>query len=271
MHRSIVAISGFALTLFLLAPVLAQEQERGPGQRGPRGGIGGGFFGGMGGLGSGGGSILILLREPAVQEEIEVVDDQRQQLRQLGDTLRPQFDRDNFRRDMSEEERRAALAEMRVEMEKAAQEAQTKVAEILLPHQMERLQQISLQVRGAQALADPQVAAKLNLTDQQKQQIETAQSAMRDKWREVYQSGNPENMREQMETARREFDQQIVAFLTPEQKTQWEEMKGEAFAMPEGAFGRGRGGFRGGEGRRGQGDRGQRGAQGQQGEPDAQP
>jgi Spy/CpxP family protein refolding chaperone len=226
----------------------------------PGGGFGGRGFGG-------GGSLLDLARIEAVQKEIEVVDDQLTAINKLADELRAQRDsqqgeRPDFR-NMSEEQRDKLFAEMRARREKESLAANAKLAEILLPPQITRLEEISLQQRGTSALGDPKVAEKLGLSADQKKKLEETMTAnmesMRSKMQELFQGGNRDGIREKMQELRKEADEKVLAALTADQKAKFESLKGQPFQMPEGAFGRGRGGDRGGDrGGRG-GDQGGRG------------
>jgi Spy/CpxP family protein refolding chaperone len=229
----------------------------------PGGGRGPGGFGG----GFGGGSLLDLARIEAVQKEIEAVDDQVKGIEKLSEEMRasrgerPQVDW----RNMSEADREKAMAEMRKQREAEAAKANAKLGEVLLPLQIERLEQISLQMRGTAALADPKVAAKLSLTEDQKKKLEAAATANREAMQQAFQGGNREGMREKMEQLRKDADAKVLAVLTADQKAAFEKLKGAAFTMPEGAFGRGpRGGDQGGQRGGDQGGRrgGQRGGQG---------
>ncbi|MEC7409875.1 MAG: hypothetical protein VYB72_13735, partial [Planctomycetota bacterium] len=154
-----------AAGLMVLFATNVEAQRPGGGQgggfRGGQGQQGGGFRGGPGGgFGSrgGGGSSMGLLRIEAVQTELEISPAQKEALDKLaeqGRGERPDFG--NFR-EMSEEERREAFEKMRTQAEERAKEMMGQLEEVLLPQQLERLQQISLQIRGVQALEDPEVA-----------------------------------------------------------------------------------------------------------------
>ncbi|MCU0870963.1 MAG: hypothetical protein MUE50_01320 [Pirellulaceae bacterium] len=229
----------------------------------PGGGRGPGGPGGFGG-GFGGGSLLDLARLEPVQKEIEAVDDQVKGIEKLSEEMRasrgerPQVDW----RNMSEADREKAMAEMRKQREAESAKANAKLGEILLPLQIERLEQISVQMRGTGALVDPKVAAKLSLTEDQKKKLEAAATANREAMQQAFQGGNRdqnqdrEKMREKFQELRKAADEKVLAVLTADQKAAFEKMKGAAFTMPEGAFGRGpRGGDQGG--RRG-GDQGGR-------------
>lgn len=225
----------------------------------------GGFRGGFGGPGGFGGTpnLMDLVNIEAVQKEIEVLDDQLAAVKKAGEELRAareaqrgQGERPDYR-NMSEQEREKAFAEMRQRREKETATANAKLGEILLPHQIKRLQEISLQLRGTAALNDPKVAAELKITDEQKKKLEEVNNANMESFRTLFQGGNRdrsdqdrEQMRTKMQDMRKQAEGKVLAVLTADQKAQFEKMKGEAFQMPEGAFGFGGRQGRGGEGGR---------------------
>jgi hypothetical protein len=203
----------------------------------------------------------------AVQKEIEALDDQLADIKKAGEELRAareaqrgQGERPDFR-NMSDQEREKLFAEMRQRREKETATANAKLAEIMLPHQMKRLQEISLQMRGTAALNDPQVAAELKINAEQKKKLEEANTAnmesMRKQMQELFQGGNRdrseqdrEQARAKMQEMRKQAEGRVLAVLTADQKAQFEKMKGETFQMPEGAFRFGGRQGRGGEGGR---------------------
>ena len=126
------------LVFSMLAAMLSSDLLAQPGGRG-RGGRGGGPPWG----GRGGGSEFELLMRDDIRNEIELVDDQVDDLRALGDEFRSEM------RSVFEDAResgdwgsiRDKMSEMRKEMEEQAHE-------ILLPHQVERLQQLTGYLRS---------------------------------------------------------------------------------------------------------------------------
>jgi len=216
-----------------------------------------GGFGMRGGFGN---NLLYLAMNEAVQKEIEVVDDQKAEINKISEEIRsqrPQGERPNFR-EMSEEEREKYIAQMRERGAKEAKIANAKLEEALLPHQMKRLKEIALQQRGTSALTDPEVAKELKITDAQKKKLDDVNQKNREtmgaRMRELFQGGNREGIREKMQEMRKEAEEKVLAVLTGDQKKKFEEMKGEAFEMPQRTRTRG-GGRRGG----GQGEGGGRG------------
>ncbi len=238
-----------ALVAVLAAGVMAQDtggRRGGPG--GGPGGPGGGRPGG-GGFGGGGDPIIGLLMSEEVREEIELMPDQEEALTKLRESASSGFDRSVDIRSMSEEDRAKFFAEAQEKRKKMETEMREKLEEVLLPEQLERLEQISIQVRGAGALADPELAAKLKVTEDQKTKMEEVRTKSGERMREVFSSGggDREKMREAFAKMRKEIDDEVLAVLSADQRKEFEEMKGKPFELPEGGLG-GRGGFGGGPG-----------------------
>jgi hypothetical protein len=221
----------FLVFVFVLTTCVGRVafcQPGGPG--GPRGGFGFGT------------NLLSLAQIDAVKKEIELLDEQAESLKKAGEEIRGQRsgDRPDFR-NMSEQEREKAFAEIQARREKENAAANAKAAEILLPHQIKRLKEISLQLRGITALSDADVAKQLQLSDDQKKKLEEISRQNRERGRELFQSGDRDGLREKFDALRKEGEQKMLAVLTSEQKTSFEQLKGQPFKMPEGAFGRGPG------------------------------
>lgn len=224
-------------------------------------------------------SLSRLLGIEAVQNELEMIDGQLADIEKLNETLREDRSgqrRPNFgggrsggfggggRREFTEEQRKE-FEEMRKKAEKERRAREKKeeeaLAEILLPHQLDRLHEIRLQAQGAQVLLDTEVAKKIGIDkDQSKKLQEVADSSMndmREKMREIFQGGGGDfsKLGEIMTKVRKETEENMLVILTDKQKEKLDELKGKPFELPQDAlrsrFG-GRGGSRGGssEGRR---------------------
>ena len=101
---------------------------------------------------------------------------------------------------------------------------------------MMRVFQIRMQVRPvADSLSGQWIANRLELTDDQKQKLAQVSQEMRTKQMELIRSmreageGQRGEIWQKMGELRRDADQKAVAVLTDEQKTSFEEMKGEKF------------------------------------------
>ena len=91
-----------------------------------------------------------------VQQELQLVDEQRDKVDdvadeardQIGDEMRDMFSR---MRDLSDEERRARFGEIRTKIEELNAESEGNLKKVLLPHQFERLKQIDVQTARSAA------------------------------------------------------------------------------------------------------------------------
>jgi Spy/CpxP family protein refolding chaperone len=189
------------------SPALAQQRQRGQGQRG---GFGAAFGGGP----------VFLLTQKSVQDELKLSDEQVTKVKQLAEKQRESL---QGLRDLSPEERRTKMQEQVKANEKA-------VADILNPDQVKRIKQISLQQQGTMALASTEVASALKLTDEQKDKLRSIQQDMRASFGQRGQGGRPsEEDRKKLEEARKAASEKVMNLLTAEQKTKWKEMTGEPF------------------------------------------
>lgn len=297
MFRVRWTVATVGLFAVLAAASLAQAQNQPGGQGGQGKGRqrpGGGGFGrgGFGGFNVPGADRSMLLTNEKVQKELELAEDQLAELKKISEEARPQRGgggQPNFF-EMSEEDRKKFVDQMQERMKASIK----KIDEVLLPHQLERLKQISWQNRGVGALQDEEVVESLKITDAQKKEMQAIAEAQGEKMRELFQGGGGfggfggqgqeeetdeqrkerqarmEENRKKMETMRKESEEKTMAVLTDEQRTQFEELKGEKFAhleeLRQGPGGRGGPGGQGGPGGRGgKGGKGRRGGN----QPDA--
>lgn len=248
-----VALVGLASVA--ISSAQEQQRDRRPGQGGPGGRGGFNFFGG------GGGGLALLQREE-VQEELELLADQKKQLTELGEKSAQKM------RDLFGSLRGggggggnndAARDEMREKFRKASEETQAEVDKILLPHQSKRLKQLEAQRqmsgRGVLGgLADGNIAEKLAISEDQRDKL-------RDKARDL-----DAELRKKTAEIRKQLQEQLLGSLSDEQRSQYKELIGEPFEFRDdgpgfGGFGGGFGGPGGqgapggGQGRRGGGDR----------------
>jgi len=253
--------------LFAATVADAQDEKKQDGQRrregqrqGQRRG-GFSFFGG-GGLRGGG---FGLLRNPAVQKELKLTEEQNEQIRELSESQRKET-RELYSGlgELSREERQKKFAELRPKMEEINKEMEEVMGEVLEDAQSKRLGEIRLQLQGPRAIASPDLAKKLNLTEEQQKQITELLTGTRNKGSQLYKDFQDkkitrEEMQEQFQALRKEGEENVkkaAEVLTEEQKATLTKLKGEKFDMPRPQFGRGGAAsgirvFRRGEGRDG--------------------
>ena|GEM_PF-875163 len=243
LYRSSLAL--VILTIALLSSE-SSAQFRGGGRGGP-----GGMMGN---------SPLTLINDESVIEELELVDDQVEALNELQDDMRDVFResfsgmRDKFRGENVDRE--ALMQEIRDKIQSQMGEVETDLNDILLPHQVSRLDELYFQMQASRSgtdglLSNPKVKERLKLTDEQIEEV-------KEKAEEV-----KENLDKKIEALREEAREEILSVLTSDQQKQIKEMMGDSFEFERGDRGRGDRGGRGGGNRGGRGgpgrDRGGRG------------
>jgi hypothetical protein len=214
------------------APAGAQQKQR-------RGG------GGLGGRAMmvPGMDALMLLNSEAVQKELKLSTDQTTKVHESATEIQSEM-QEIFSglQDLSPEERREKMQELRGEAEKKVKELRTKVDVLLDGAQKDRLKQLVLQRRGVLgALEDPEVAVALKLSDEQKKQLEELRPARGQGGQGAGAGGggggDREAMRARMQAMQKERNEKALAILTAEQKAELEKMQGPKFDFPPGGPG----------------------------------
>jgi Spy/CpxP family protein refolding chaperone len=223
----VLAVGSAVLAMVALGS-LAQGQEAKPGGRGP-----GRFGPGFGGPGMSQSPAMLwgmLLQQEVVGKDLELSDSQKAELKEMAEKAMASMrggmpDREAMAK-LSDEERRARFDEMRKKMEARLAEGKAQIEKILTADQIERLRQIAVQVRGTMALDDKEVQDELGIKDDQKAKLREIRAAqMKKMFRPPGEQ--PQGGRERFQAMRKEFDAEILAVLTEEQKQKLEDMKGK--------------------------------------------
>ena len=119
------------------------------------------------------------------------------------------------------------------EMEKRAAEMDAKIKGILNSAQFNRYHELVLQQRGPVALLEKQVGDKVGLSQAQREQILQVMEQNRMNMRppQPGQQSDPEAMRKQMDAQKQANDAKILAVLTSEQRSKWQQMLGKPFTF----------------------------------------
>lgn len=184
------------------------------------GGLGGGIVsGGMPGMASP--DPWGMLSNPSVQKDLELVGDQLQQVRDLQSQFAAQIQDQigNFSEGGFTPDRLKDLPEL---IKKIRANQQEQMKELLLPHQIQRLQQVALQTHLQQAgtagaLASEKLAEELGITDEQKERLKTRSEEINKK------------LQEDMEKLKEQAREDILKELTKDQRTKLEEMTGNKY------------------------------------------
>ncbi|MDB5384917.1 MAG: Serine/threonine protein kinase [Planctomycetaceae bacterium] len=165
-----------------------------------------------------------LLREVAVQDDLKLTKEQREQIAELissrDDHNQPEWPGRGGPRDRL---RMGSKKEILV----TARANEIAYSAILKPDQILRLSQIALQCQGPMAFREVDIARTLKLTAEQKQSFQRIESET------IFRHADrlltePPPMEERGKRARLAM-QQILAVLSPTQQKQWEQMTGKPF------------------------------------------
>jgi Spy/CpxP family protein refolding chaperone len=141
--------------------------------------------------------------------------------------------------DLTPQEQKEMMPEVIKMIADKGKDAQGQVDGILDDSQTERLKELSLQSRGAQALEDDEVAAALNISDEQKEKLTEVREEGSQALQEAFQKlrgggGDQGDIRKKMSELRNNLSEKALAILTPDQRKQFEKMKGTKFDFPPG-------------------------------------
>lgn len=107
-----------------------------------------------------------------------------------------------------------------------------KIQKLLLPVQIERLNQFYLQFRGASVLSNPRVQKLLGLTSEQTNKLMRINDEESLKVMEINNAGyNPEEKRKKKEIALDQWHAKMMDVLTPDQKKKLDALKGKKFGF----------------------------------------
>jgi Spy/CpxP family protein refolding chaperone len=205
------AALAFGMVAILAAPALAQG--------------GRGFGGGMGG-------VTNLIANPGVQKELKLTTEQTEKVTALSTELREKMG--DIRSKLEGLEGQEAMTKRAELMKPINEEATKKIKGFLKDEQFTRLTQIELQQRGAQALADKEIAKKLSITDEQATKVKSILDDERSEMQELRQSAGNDfaSVMPKIQALRKESNTKVMALMSADQKKTWKEMTGEPFEVP---------------------------------------
>ncbi len=174
--------------------------------------------------------IFSLANNAGVQKEIELVEEQLEQIRQINDEFSSKMSgkvRELTSGGMNPVRGRE-LSELIKEMN---EQKQSRMESVLLPHQVDRLRQISLQVQmnqsgDAATLASDQLVEALGIDDEQKKRLEERAEEIR------------AELERKITALRDKAREELLGELTRGQREKLDEMTGARFDVPRPEFGR---------------------------------
>ena len=164
---------------------------------------------------------LSLLENESVREELELVGDQLDKYKDAQTQLREEIGA-KAKSLAGGRLSPAEMGEIAKEIAELQKNRQAKLESMLLPHQLERLRQVALQVQmkkrgAANTLLSDEMAEELGIDDAQKERIEERQKELK------------KELADRMAELKLEIRDKLLAELTSEQKAKFEELSGDDF------------------------------------------
>jgi hypothetical protein len=166
---------------------------------------------------------VMLLRQKSVRDALKLTDEESKKIRDHNDR---QWKKAKEIHKLPREQREARY-------EALTRENEQFLDQVLEPAERKRLEEISLQVAGLLMATSPKVAAQLNLSDTQKQELKRHQEEARRDLSRALEARQPDERDRKMEELHKTCRIHLNDVLTDEQEAKWKKMTGEKF---EGKF-----------------------------------
>ncbi len=167
--------------------------------------------------------LLLLLREPAVLDDLQLDAQQRITLEQANEALDGPL--------LSS--RNKPLPSQSEQLEQWLAETRRYLPSILTPRQVERIEQIRIRIRGYRALLDQSVAEHLQLTNLQRERVKGIFETLHQELtglQERAAGGEPqEPLTQQAKEIQNTAQKRVIAVLTNHQRRQFAAMVGRSF------------------------------------------
>ncbi len=176
----------------------------------------------------------LLLNSTEVQSDLGLTRDQLERLARAARNFRTKLQELSYPRPGVPREQAQAAIQSHV------METRGMIARELNPEQLARLQQIMLQLEGpCLAVVDPQLAQQLSITRDQGRTIGEACRARAAQMRTAFQPPAPRTdpcaqmaaNRDRIELIRARSDEQVMALLSPQQKSMFDRMTGKRLKL----------------------------------------
>ncbi len=187
----------------------------------------------QGGAGAGGGQRYFnplaqsvhWLRTPQIQNELELVAEQQQKIAKIREDTNIKM-REMYKklRDVKQADRYQEYYKLQKTL---GEETERKLGQVLLPHQRDRLQQITLQLQlrshgyGVNVLTGDEIAKELGITEEQKEKLRAAQRDAQKEFQQKTQDFYKKIRQEMLDT--------VLGELTPGQRQKLDKMMGEKY------------------------------------------
>ena len=176
----------------LAAAAIAAE---GPGKPGGPGGPGAGGPWQPGRPNIGGVPGYWMLGMENIQKELELVDEQKQKLLEIAEQYQAQMRQDwEEIRKLPPDEQRKRWSQQREKMTQRAAEVRKQVEQVLLPHQLDKLKELTFRMRAGSMLTSPGTIEQLKLSDDQKRKLQKIRQETMEKTQKLQQEALDESL-----------------------------------------------------------------------------
>jgi hypothetical protein len=177
---------------------------------------------------------LHLLQTAKVKQELKLTDEQNSKISKVAE----KYDKEAAAKLGNAQKEGLSEQEIREREDKLIESARKEISGILNADQLNRFKQILLQVNGAEALQDKEVAKEVGITPEESAKLEKLQVQTGEKLRgsfEKSRGGESQQMSganiRGAEKINGQAQQQSLDSLTPEQKKKLEKLRGAAFTL----------------------------------------
>ena len=167
--------------------------------------------------------IFSLANNASVQREIELVDEQMQQIREINSEFGKKIQEEISSMQLGNMDRERGR-DLSALIQRLNDEKRQRMESVLLPHQFDRLRQIALQTQmkrsgEAATLGSSKVAEELGITPEQQEKIKARAEELK------------QDMEEKIARLKEEMREELLDELTSEQRRKLEEMMGSTFDL----------------------------------------
>jgi Spy/CpxP family protein refolding chaperone len=173
---------------------------------------------------------LHLLQTAKVKQELKLTDEQNSKIAKVSE----KYDKEAAAKLGNAQKEGLSEQEIREREDKLIESARKEISGILNADQLNRLKQILLQVNGAEALQDKEVAKEVGITPEESAKLGKLQVQTGEKLRgsfEKSRGGESDANIRGAEKINGQAQQQSLESLTPEQKKKLEKLRGAPFTL----------------------------------------
>ncbi len=167
----------------------------------------------------------MLLRDPKVQDELKLTDDQKADFKKIADKYKDDLEKARTDRDFPK------LIEL---FKSASEDVDKAVPTVLKPEQRKRLNQLLVQVSGLTAFSKDDVKTALKFSDKQEKEIQTTLDELKKDREDLLKDVGEDRekrveARKKIQAMQKDAMDKIVEGFSADQKKEWKELTGAKF------------------------------------------